>query len=261
MSYCINRWVRELMGGWSFSIIEWVHIWVPVSDRHLSPQCWSVSNTPWYSPVFTTNITNPFIKSSLPLTYKELIVWWVSTHTHIQRFLHLFTLFFFHVVSFTTTAFQLANTVFLCAPVITDTHVFVRVYVYECSAFRVCLLNLQCGCSSPVWVVRCVPIRVLLTHISYFHTSVTALFSRTGAVPKCFVGCVGPESNFANKIWTNLNPVSLISILSVLWYDNASYQCWCTLKPDWLTYRRPSSTYGSVSTEHIEFNLLFSTFF
>jgi len=137
----------------------------------------------------------------------------------------------------------------------------VCVYVYECSAFRVCLLNLQCGCSSPVWVVRCVPIRVLLTHISYFHTSVTALFSRTGAVPKCFVGCVGPEFNFANKIWTNLNPVSLISILSVLWYDNASYQCWCTLKPDWLTYRRPSSTYGSVSTEHIEFNLLFSTFF
>jgi len=155
------------MGGWSFSIIEWVHIWVPVSDRHLSPQCGSVSNTPWYSPVFTTNITNPFIKSSLPLTYKELIVWWVSTHTHthIQRFLHLFTLFFFHVVSFTTTAFQLANTVFLCVPVITDTHVFVRVCV--------CLWMLCLSCMFAQLTVRLFFPRVscqVCSHKSAFNT-------------------------------------------------------------------------------------------
>lgn len=155
----------------------------------------------------------------------------MSQHTQTHKNSHIFrdsyiTLrSFFHVVSFTTTASQLPNTVFLCVPVITDTHVFVTECIcLVCMCVCLWMLCLSCVFAQtysaavlpPMSDVRRVPIRLPLTHISYFHTSVTALFSSTGAIPECFVDYAGPEFRnkygvFANKrlTWT------LISLLSV----------------------------------------------
>lgn len=165
-----------------------------------------MSNSPWYSPVFTTNITNPFIKSSLPLTYKELIVWWVSTHKHTSTHTYseiptsLYALFF----TLYLLPPQLPNLLTQCSCVFlwSQIHVFVTECIcLVCMCVRLWMLCLSCVFAQtysvavlpPMSDVGRFPIRLPLTHISYFHTSVTALFSSTGAISECFVDYAGPE--------------------------------------------------------------------
>lgn len=157
-----------------------VRMCVPVSDKsRFSSHHWTMASFPWYSPVFTTNITNPFIKLKLPLTYKRancVLSQPTSSYTYTYSYLSL---------SNTTASFQSPKSV----PVSPCDHMCFWLFAYV--RLRMCTRPWMLrSCvfaqtySEPVWVAGHVPMSPLLTHISYFRKSVTALFP--GASPECF---------------------------------------------------------------------------